>query len=226
MLQLTSYYMNQGRNTHGDRKNSVGNTDLRLNDTFLWGVVDDLVGICDEQLDAQVDFAVTNGAAVYLRQKANARLFSMADFDTCIQGRAFSSGTIHAEHTSDGYFVGLPIFTANDRPLGVLFIESPDPISINTELVSVLERYGRVIGTVLRSAMRTDRNLAEADDSESTAVYAICAWTKQIRIGDKWIPVEQFLEEHLGLCMTHGISEGAMDNLKGELRDYESAVGW
>ena len=38
----------------------------------------------------------------------------------------------------------------------------------------------------------------------------ICAWTKRIEIDGRWIPVDEFLSEHLHLKLTHGMSvEGA-----------------
>jgi PAS domain S-box-containing protein len=38
----------------------------------------------------------------------------------------------------------------------------------------------------------------------------ICAWTKRIEIDGRWIPVDEFLSDHLHLNLTHGMSvEGA-----------------
>lgn len=38
----------------------------------------------------------------------------------------------------------------------------------------------------------------------------ICAWTKRIEIDGRWIPVDEFLSDHLHLKLTHGLSvEGA-----------------
>ena len=38
----------------------------------------------------------------------------------------------------------------------------------------------------------------------------ICAWTKRIEIDGRWIPVDEFLSDHLHLKLTHGMSvEGA-----------------
>jgi PAS domain S-box-containing protein len=38
-------------------------------------------------------------------------------------------------------------------------------------------------------------------------LVTICAWTKQIRCGDEWKSVEQFLTERLHLKLSHGMSE-------------------
>lgn len=37
----------------------------------------------------------------------------------------------------------------------------------------------------------------------------ICAWTKTIWNGERWMPVEEFLSEHLDIPVSHGISEEA-----------------
>lgn len=38
----------------------------------------------------------------------------------------------------------------------------------------------------------------------------VCAWTKRVQVEGRWIPVDEFLRDHLRLNLTHGISiEGA-----------------
>lgn len=34
----------------------------------------------------------------------------------------------------------------------------------------------------------------------------ICAWSKRVQVGDRWIAIEQFLSEQLDLKISHGIS--------------------
>ena len=42
------------------------------------------------------------------------------------------------------------------------------------------------------------------------SLIKICAWTKRIEVDGRWISVDDFLKDHLGLKLTHGISiEGA-----------------
>ena len=42
------------------------------------------------------------------------------------------------------------------------------------------------------------------------SLIKICAWTKRIEVNGRWISVDDFLKDHLGLKLTHGISiEGA-----------------
>lgn len=42
-----------------------------------------------------------------------------------------------------------------------------------------------------------------------SAMVKICAWTKQIQIDDKWISIEEYFTSHLGLKLTHGVSDSA-----------------
>ena len=42
-----------------------------------------------------------------------------------------------------------------------------------------------------------------------SAMVKICAWTKQIQIDGKWISIEEYFTSHLGLQLTHGVSDSA-----------------
>jgi hypothetical protein len=41
------------------------------------------------------------------------------------------------------------------------------------------------------------------------SMLTICAWTKTVWDGERWMPVEEFLSEHLDIPVSHGISEEA-----------------
>jgi uncharacterized membrane protein len=41
------------------------------------------------------------------------------------------------------------------------------------------------------------------------SMLTVCAWTKTVWDGERWIPVEEFLTEHLDIPVSHGISEEA-----------------
>lgn len=38
-------------------------------------------------------------------------------------------------------------------------------------------------------------------------IVRVCAWTKQVNVDGKWIPIDHYLAKHLGLKISHGISE-------------------
>lgn len=42
---------------------------------------------------------------------------------------------------------------------------------------------------------------------------ADCAWTKQIKQGEAWVPLEDYLERVHGVKITHGISPKAQEEL-------------
>lgn len=48
------------------------------------------------------------------------------------------------------------------------------------------------------------------------AVLRICAWTKQVNVDGKWIPIDEYLHAHLGLTLTHGMSEEAIESFTAE----------
>ena len=44
----------------------------------------------------------------------------------------------------------------------------------------------------------------------------ICAWTKRIRVEDKWMTIEEFLRDHLHIKLSHGMSPEAKAKLARE----------
>jgi hypothetical protein len=91
-----------------------------------------------------------------------------------------------------------------------------------------------ILGLVLRSLrdnlkqqQRARRELEQAlaNLRESAAearklqdqLQVVCAWTNRIKIEGKWMTFEQFLQKHLHLKLTHGISPEAMDRFAMEI---------
>lgn len=48
-------------------------------------------------------------------------------------------------------------------------------------------------------------------------LVTVCAWTKQVRLGDTWVPADVYLEDRFGLRITHGISDGAATKFISEM---------
>lgn len=44
-------------------------------------------------------------------------------------------------------------------------------------------------------------------------IVRVCAWTKQVEVDGKWIPIDHYLAKHLGLKVSHGISEKGLEML-------------
>jgi hypothetical protein len=82
----------------------------------------------------------------------------------------------------------------------------------------------------LETERRLKRVLAEKLEEELHAteeirklqhqIQTVCAWTKRIRVEDKWISFEEFLQSHLGIEVTHGISEEAAAELRKQLEEH------
>lgn len=54
----------------------------------------------------------------------------------------------------------------------------------------------------------------EPDPGTQEKVLTMCAWTKRVKSGQRWVPVEEFLMERLGVRISHGICPAAMQNVK------------
>lgn len=84
------------------------------------------------------------------------------------------------------------------------------------------------IRTRLEAEHRLNQALAETLDAQRRAteeirklqgqMQTICAWTKRIRVEDRWVSFEEFLKSRLGIEVTHGMSEEAAAELRRQLR--------
>lgn len=45
----------------------------------------------------------------------------------------------------------------------------------------------------------------------------VCAWTHRIKRNGRWLSLEEFLTEHLGYQVSHGLSEAALLNMRDEI---------
>jgi hypothetical protein len=54
-------------------------------------------------------------------------------------------------------------------------------------------------------------------------LQVVCAWTKQIRVGDKWMTPDEFLSTQLHLKITHGMSPAASREFGDKLRQTPPA---
>lgn len=41
----------------------------------------------------------------------------------------------------------------------------------------------------------------------------LCAWTKRVKDGDEWVPVEEYLARQHGVMVSHGLSPAALEDL-------------
>ncbi len=48
-------------------------------------------------------------------------------------------------------------------------------------------------------------------------LQVVCAWTKRIHVDDKWLSLDEFLKQKLGVNVSHGISPEAMEEVKRQI---------
>ena len=48
-------------------------------------------------------------------------------------------------------------------------------------------------------------------------IVTMCAWTRTVKMDGRWVPVEEFLQNRLGVRVSHGISEEALERVKAEM---------
>ncbi len=56
-------------------------------------------------------------------------------------------------------------------------------------------------------------------------LQVVCAWTKQIKVGDRWMTPDEFLSSHLHMKITHGMSPEATRQFEDEISRAAQAGG-
>ena len=65
-----------------------------------------------------------------------------------------------------------------------------------------------VLGSEMTSAKRKIHDMGK--------LLVMCAWTKQVKVDGEWISVDAYLTEHLGVKLSHGISQDAAEKMLRE----------
>lgn len=84
-------------------------------------------------------------------------------------------------------------------------IVAPD-IGVSPSIVLV--DYGIVLLTLMATAVIgiiSSRRSAQLQTVSK--LLTMCAWTKKVKVQDEWIPVEDYLRKHLGVTISHGMTE-------------------
>lgn len=78
-------------------------------------------------------------------------------------------------------------------------------------------------GTRRRAAAERERLLAELQQSGGDlrqlqkGFVTVCAWTRRVLDGGRWVEFEEFLQNHLQLRFSHGMSTEAAESMKKEI---------
>ena len=62
--------------------------------------------------------------------------------------------------------------------------------------------------------------LAHPDCARQGSLITMCAWTKRVKDGGHWVSIEEFLDRHLHLVVSHGVS----DELKASLIAHQDVA--
>ena len=69
---------------------------------------------------------------------------------------------------------------------------------------------------LLKTLVELRQSTAEVQKLQGE-LQVICAWTKRIRVEDKWMTIEEFLRDHLHIKLSHGMSPEAKARLAKEV---------
>lgn len=70
----------------------------------------------------------------------------------------------------------------------------------------------------LRRALHELNASTEEIRKLQNGLQVVCAWTKQIKVGDRWMAPDEFLSSQLHLTLSHGMSPEAYEKVQAELR--------
>jgi hypothetical protein len=81
----------------------------------------------------------------------------------------------------------------------ILFGEEPTPLRHHEFLMESLAVF-LVAVVVLGLSWFADRRLRELD-----SLLVMCSWCRQVRVANRWIPLEEFLKERAATIATYGL---------------------
>jgi hypothetical protein len=77
---------------------------------------------------------------------------------------------------------------------------------------------GKQMNTDLQKALDDLKRSTEEIRKLQNGLQVMCAWTKQIRVGDQWMTPDEFLSTQLHLKITHGMSPEASRGFQDKLK--------
>ena len=72
----------------------------------------------------------------------------------------------------------------------------------------VLADYAIILTTLAATAViGIIANRRAAQVRSMSKLLTMCSWTKKVKVQGQWIPIEDYLAKHLGVTITHGMTE-------------------
>ena len=120
------------------------------------------------------------------------------------------------------FYAGIPLKTHDGFRLGSMAIIDFEPRMLSDEEVGDLEDFAGLVMDEMelrlsaRSTVHSLRKLLvlAREGAEWEDFVTICAWSNRIKVGEKWISYDDFLRDHLGMSVSHGIHPDVVQKLK------------
>jgi CHASE3 domain sensor protein len=90
--------------------------------------------------------------------------------------------------------------------------------SISSQITSVV-----LIGTVIMVLIFIVIILRRLEKLQQ--VVTICAWTGQVKYGDQWIRLDEYLQRRFGLSVSHGLSQEAAEKMIAKRKGFNQPGG-
>ena len=100
---------------------------------------------------------------------------------------------------------------------------APDTLALANASIGLLVVWGAV-HLSMHAITAHENQLRQADEMRATGgcncdwrgrMLTMCAWSKQLKDGGQWVPVEEFFDRHFRIRISHGICEQIRDGLIG-----------
>ena len=104
------------------------------------------------------------------------------------------------------------VFIFADAMFGLTGVFRADTIAIPTEFANISACLVGIVGCI--NVWLTWYYMRKAATMRDWLI--VCAWTHRIKRDGKWLTLEEFLSEHLGYQVSHGLSEPSLLDLRNE----------
>ena len=91
----------------------------------------------------------------------------------------------------------------------------------------LVARLGAALDMNKRQLAETAEALQKLEESTAELVQlrgtfqTVCAWTKEIKDGDNWISLEEYISRHMQIHLTHGISPAGKELIRQSAKPVE-----
>lgn len=108
------------------------------------------------------------------------------------------------------FYAAVPLLDTGGTPLGTVALMDFAPRRFeDTEAADLADVASQVMNRIVVAAFAERFRAAHREKARIDAEnLTVCAWSKQVRVGDTWLPFDTFLTEVLELDVTHGLAPG------------------